>query len=507
MRGITPYRGSRMGRSGAKTVKQWRYMRTLGVLTDIDKVRRRISNGDPAYETEVPAVANLLALATDESRPHWWAMFQQILLSSFDRLSKGWSRVDVEYFCGFIAGLAAKDIKQVVRRDRHVWNMCLHIVRVDGAWIACDVQYDGLCLMGGGGPGIVRATLGQHSDIHASGRSILADSRSGSIYRGGETAATPHIVFRNDRVLDLAHSFIKARAVMHALGEDLRPVRLNLDATCVFFDPSLVMGATAFHYFGTADADNYRAMFHSGASILESFYMAQDGGDTIRDCCSILSDGLYPLRAERSARDPGTFRLGVAIELEKRVWVQQIPALGALFECLLSKVPSCEVYVIGMTGSTLQKELGKFQTIYEREALVIQAWSKQFQGRIQFRHLFGLSLQEKIPLLSQMDFFVAPAGTAAVIPSLAGVPGVCYSHPQLSDAFRAHLAPFSDVAYICRSKTTDARDVTGLIDYEWAKDDGFSYGIAVDDFLDECLPHFARAKMPLSLEPGRPKGS
>jgi len=477
-------------------------MRTLPVLTDIDTVRGRIRAGDPAYETEVAAAANLLALATDESRPHWWSIFREMLLSYFDRLGKGSTERHMNYFADFLTALSAPDIKTVIRRDRHIWNMCLHIVRRDDSWIACDVQYDGLLLMGGNLPGIVDARLGRHSDIHASEESIQADVRSGLIH-GGASGATPmHIVFRNDRVLDLAHSFIKARSVMNALGDDLRPVRLDLDKSCVFFDPSLVMGDGEFHYVGATAADHHQALFSSGASVLESFYMAQDGGDTIRDCCAILADCLSPLRAQDSAEAPGMFRLAIAIELEKRIWVQQISAMNALFERLLSRLPSFEVTVIGMTGSIAQQDVGKFQSIHDKEALVIQAWKDRFGDRIQFRHLFGMSLQEKIPILSRADFFVAPAGTASVIPSLAGVPGVCYSHPKLRDVFRSHLAPFTGAAYICGATTTDAREVTGLIDYEWAKDDAFSYGIAVDDFLRECLPQFARAKKPIVMADG-----
>ena len=118
----------------------------------------------------------------------------------------------------------------------------------------------------------------------------------------------------------------------------------------------------------------------------------------------------------------------------------------------------------------------------------MRSWRLALPPGTPIRYLGGLDMLRKVSEIAACEFFAAPAGTAALLPLLADVPGVFYSHPALPLHFKNILQGFPDGVPICTTVAQADPSVPGVMRYDWAGISGESYSIPVAAFLAEALP-------------------
>jgi hypothetical protein len=477
-----------------------RHFHACAVMSDLEKIVHRVRKGFPAFPTEVAAAANPLCFADERERPACWRIFAELAASALRRIGDQAAQSALDFFAGFLEQTADSDIAHLIRRDRHIWNMCLHVFRRDGNWVACDVVIDGVMFVGRRDDGFVPMEIGRHRDSERSEKMITADLKAGLGRISPVESSRVHVFFRNDRVLDVASSVIKLCAELESVTPSGR-ITAYFDKSVTFFDPQILafepVMRDAVHYDPRGDSLHKRAR-DSQHSVIEAIYLPKSGADSTKFCYQELYRAFLPCReAATTAVAEDEFVLFVSFELEKRVWVEQTDTLSQLIEILLNCHATVGIIVNGMTGSIYGGYADKFDKIRGIEAEIIRLWQVRFGDRVRVDHLSGLSLDRKISRAARAQFFVAPAGTAAVTALLAGIPGVCYSHRLLDETFKAQLRGFRNVAYVCGSSTTEARGVAGVHKYDWIAEDGQSYSIVPSQFLKEVLPI-------LSFVAGRP---
>lgn len=188
----------------------------------------------------------------------------------------------------------------------------------------------------------------------------------------------------------------------------------------------------------------------------------------------------------------GGKRLFLSLELEKRIWVEQFEVLLSAVEFLKTEYGFDTVIINGMTAPEgLPKEQPFFEEIARRE----DDFARDLQGKVSgvaVETTRRMTLKQKISHITSCSYFIAPAGSAALLPILCDVPGICFG---TKDFLRAalHLLP-EDRNRFNVLDPAEVQLVSGELSvqrYTWAANtpQGQSYSIAPAFFAANLAVH------------------
>jgi hypothetical protein len=189
-------------------------------------------------------------------------------------------------------------------------------------------------------------------------------------------------------------------------------------------------------------------------------------------------------------RDDHTLVLYMSYEAEKRAWIEQDDGFHAIFSKLSTMFEKIEVLLNGMTGSIGGESENFFPEIRSIELAFTQSIEHKFP-KIKFRHLFGMSLAEKIGEVSRADYYIGPIVSAVLVPQFLRKSGFAYGNSRMLRQFGRFLTGFPETRTIALSSVRDTEEDHALVDYNWAKGapDGTSYHIDPDLITLEIMTH------------------
>jgi len=185
------------------------------------------------------------------------------------------------------------------------------------------------------------------------------------------------------------------------------------------------------------------------------------------------------------------FTVLISFELEKRRWLQQAEGLFRLLSALRVRHGDLRVLVNGLTAPVTGSLPPAFAPLQEEEAAMMAALQIRLGPQVAFASLYGLTLTAKIDAINGADFFVAPIGSASLVPAYLGIPGVIYGTAEFADD-NAWL--YDGLGAVRRFATAWVRPHQGdesIMKYDWARYDAssHSYSIEPDDFVAFVLDY------------------
>ncbi|WP_227319317.1 hypothetical protein [Acidisoma silvae] len=389
------------------------------------------------------------------------------------------------------------DVAHFVRRDRHVWHNCLHVVRQDGQWLVCDGLYNGTMLLTKDESTEDLHIAGQHSERDPS-LSVIQDEQTRNLYSKlhGRTPRTL-VILANGRPIDQSVSIAKFATFF--ASEDIAPtVSVHQSRVTAYFDPAIfpeMKMRGEIEYFDPKAWHQRRNSLHEGTSIVESSYLPDNSWDTQAALMRQVQSAIWKEAGAPAAYvDPReNLRLFCSLEFEKRSWAEQIDALLDVFKKTKTITKKLTIVLNGMTGTIFPDASAKLEELYagifKLEKEIAQTWRDALGDFVTIEFLGGKDLVSKVRASQSAHFFLAPAGTAALIALMANVKGVFYSHPRLHGHFANQLKGFPNGHLICRKTTREETgEHGGVMNYEWSGAAGQSYSISSEAFMAEVWP-------------------
>ena len=456
---------------------------------------RTLPDLDNGSWSALSAACNSLSMSATEKKSAHWRVFvrtAELFLSAQPDAPAD----AVAAIRRFLTETGFHRLVHVIRRDRNVWNLCLHIVREDGVWLVCDTLYNGAQMLTGSGKTGPSHVIGRHGEAGPSREAVQKDQADGLYDRARGMDPPAMLVFSNGRPVDQSVSIAKFSAFFDVLKISDN-IRIYQNQDTAYFRPDIfpaLNSAGAISYFDPRSWSARKTALERGVSVIEATYLPDNAWNVQALLLRQVADRLNAGLGRRAALPaPATnLRLFCSLEFEKRFWIEQEEALVALFEKLRGVTQKLTVILNGMTGSIFPESSDRlekhYQEIFVREREIFNKWKSRFGAFLEIRFLGGLDLQRKVEAAREAHFFVAPAGTAALIALMAGTEGLFYSHPSLQAHFRNQLKGFPHGRMICRDSTTAVVGDGGVMTYSWAGRDGQSYSIPVDAFLSDVWP-------------------
>lgn len=459
-------------------------------------LRSLLTTGKATKATLSAAVGAFTLVPLSQKAAYW--EFLQGAIPAYLQKNGGSSSVDAQAIIDFAAGTAFSDIRHIIRRDRHVWHMCLHVFRNDGQWLILDIMLGGILFQAGGGQTDTMASFGSHNEAQASVEAISKDHQQ-DIYsfdwgREPETI----VLFNNGRPIDQSMSIAKFAVFADAI-DIAGSARVEQAKLSAYFDPEIFHSIKKIGRRSFTSHKDYRdraEFIKKTTSIIEGVYIPEIEGVNLIDY--LLKDLRKEIVGNGAAQglpiNPGErLRLFCSLDLEKRRWDEQAEGLLALFEKTQTITSGLTVYVGGMTGPIFEAEASKlneqYAAILQSEADVADSWKAKLGDFIEVVLLGGTDLITKVNAIRDSHFLATPAGTPSVIGVLAGLQGVSYCHPDAYDHFSNMLRYIDSIKLICKTTARpSAEPRTGLMQYNWSGAYGLSYSIALESFLDEAWP-------------------
>ena len=183
--------------------------------------------------------------------------------------------------------------------------------------------------------------------------------------------------------------------------------------------------------------------------------------------------------------------LFLTLEVEKRVWQEQVETLGLFLERVVeSDRPVREILINGMTatadGSLADPEVMHSVAVRERE--ICNSLQERVSKALRFRSLHGQTFTQKFEALSSCGFFLSPMGSGALIPLIRRIPGLVYQNSVMIE-----IVPGIDFAGFERvpgSLIHDRPELRGSV-RTGRGDQNISYSIEPEAFADLALACFA----------------
>lgn len=441
------------------------------------------------------AACNSLSISKFDEKEKIWKIFVRAV-DFFLNAQNDCPTEAVSAIRQFLTETEFRHVAHLIRRDRNVWNLCLHIVREDGVWLVCDTLYNGAQLLIGRSKSGPDHVIGRHGEAEPSREAVQKDQTDG-LYEAAQGVDPPAIlIFTNGRPVDQSVSVAKFSSFFSVLPIS-EHIRIYQNQDTAYFRPDIfpaLASAGEISYYDPRTWGPRKNALKNGVSMIEATYLPDNGWDVqallLRQVAERLNAGL-PKRAALPA-PAMNLRLFCSLEFEKRFWIEQEEAFVLLFDKLRGLTQKLTIILNGMTGSIFQESTERlkkhYQEIFVREQEICEKWKSKFGDFLEIRFLGGMDLQRKVEASREAHFFIAPAGTAALIALMAGAPGFFYSHPGLQMHFRNQLKGFPQGRMICRNSTTAVAGDGGVMTYSWAANDGQSYSIPVNDFLFEVWP-------------------
>lgn len=173
----------------------------------------------------------------------------------------------------------------------------------------------------------------------------------------------------------------------------------------------------------------------------------------------------------------------ISLEAEKRAWVNQRECISRF----LREARPDKVVFNGMASPVAGRAHCDFAEQEKHERGLIADIISSSGLSLEVVNMFGYTFHEKVNEVRKCSFFLAPGGSAFVLPSLFGIPGVVFANTTMIDWRRDLDGP--SVVRVPKESITDLPDQKGLYSYTWgAANESVSFRIEEAAFLESALP-------------------
>ena len=122
-------------------------------------------------------------------------------------------------------------------------------------------------------------------------------------------------------------------------------------------------------------------------------------------------------------------RLLVTLELEKRIWAEQIEGISRFLTLAREHAGGpLTIFVNGMTAAANGNRFSEFDRLDKEEGAIIDEIRRNSPRDTRFLRGFGKTMEEKIETLRCYGFYVGPFGSSSVISTVLDIPGVTYQN-------------------------------------------------------------------------------
>lgn len=393
----------------------------------------------------------------------------------------------------------------VWRMDRDLWRVRLFFFRGED-WLALEFRQTllsaALRLAAPDGPreGSFTFRAQAFEPLEEGGRLAAEAEQFHARARQSPMTAITRFRFQTDngRVFDSLASCAKLRLLSEA-SPDFRFHVLEVHRRRALTDPATLPLGALFEGAERASRRPEGNVAPPEHRILSSIYLF---GGMKRG----LRQGLDPLFDQIRARPRpagGPFVLAVSLELEKRVWVEQVEGIAQVLALLLAHHPQVELMVNGMTAPVSKPPEDPFADIAAREREAMAAICARLPGPVTLRHLHGLTLLEKAAALHQASYFIGPVGSASLLPLTLGLPGLLYGNRQAMLSVGWMFEPRDRLTFLPIQLIRPVAAALGMRAYGWARGlQSGSYSIEPAAFLAHLEGELSRLGL-LPPVPGR----
>lgn len=204
----------------------------------------------------------------------------------------------------------------------------------------------------------------------------------------------------------------------------------------------------------------------------------------------------------QAARGPEpAFILGVSLDFEKRVWVEQVEVLARVLRLIRAHHARIELLVNGMAAPALGPGLEHYADVGGRERDAIATILAGLPPGITVRHLHGETLLAKSEAFARAAYFIGPVASASLLPLALGTPGLVYGSAAALKGVGWLTDPSDRLSVFPTEHVTGVDGAAGARRYRWATGwTSQSYSIPPDLFL----AHVAADLRRLGLLPAAP---
>ena len=314
------------------------------------------------------AACNSLSISSPDEKEKHWEIFVRAA-KFFLSAQKDFPPDAIVGIRRFLSETRFHQVTHFIRRDRNVWNLCLHIVRADGVWLVCDTLYNGAQLLIGRGKTGPDHVIGRHGEAEPSRDAVQKDQAAGLYEKARGVDPPAMLIFSNGRPVDQSVSIAKFSAFFDVL--EISPhIRIHQNQDTAYFRPDIfpaLASAGSISYFDPRSWSARKTALENGVSVIEATYLPDNGWDVqallLRQVAERLNAGL----AKRAAlpAPAANLHLFCSLEFEKRFWIEQEEAFVVLFEKLRGLTKKLTVILNGMTGSIFPESTARLEKHYQ----------------------------------------------------------------------------------------------------------------------------------------------
>ncbi len=218
-----------------------------------------------------------------------------------------------------------------------------------------------------------------------------------------------------------------------SLGCDNNEItKIFVNRSEVFFDPSILF---PWLKENLEWVDSWQTIYHESAcrgfsSLFTKNYVARNKESNIRN---LRKSFIEYASSCKTPKIQGNFVILISLELEKRIWVNQVEVYKAVTAKLLNKFSSLTIIVNGMTGKEYGEESREVKKMIEKERVLVKEMFHGFD--VDLIDLSGQTLRVKSKYISIIDMFIAPIGSATILPSLI------FEKPGMTVGYTSRFTP------------------------------------------------------------------
>lgn len=177
--------------------------------------------------------------------------------------------------------------------------------------------------------------------------------------------------------------------------------------------------------------------------------------------------------------------LFISLEAEKRVWVNQRDCLSKF----IREAEPSRIVFNGMTAPVAGRSYCSFQEQEGHEQRLISDIMAASGWECEVVNTFGYTMHEKLHEIRKCSFFLTPGGSAFVLPSIMGIPGVISANTTMINWGRE--LDGDQVVRMPLGSIVDVPQEKGLYTYAWGgENESLSFQIDEGSFLDIALSHY-----------------
>lgn len=271
-----------------------------------------------------------------------------------------------------------------------------------------------------------------------------------------------------------------ANSMKNYLAEHNNPsdVKIYVNKNELFFDPSLLFPFLKDHFVWV---ESWPQMYlHAAKDGAVSFLVKMTRQPMFKKHVRSLQQYFQNYLGSLSSNVPkSSFKLMISLELEKRNWLNQVDLYQKTLLTLSKQFKDICLVINGMTGYEFSQNSSNMAKVIEYEKTLIDEITQACPLTV--IDLAGKTLREKTELIADIDMFIAPIGSATILPALIlQKPGMTVGY---RNRFKPHFRNYiTEATWVPPPEAiTDFPEIEGEIKNAGWKNSGMTVSYSIDE--------------------------